>query len=238
MSAELKARQIDTTWVLSISNPSARMLTADVFASAIEALDVAERDDETRAVVVGGLDGLISVTPNLRELAEQRQPAQAALAAQIASFAGLLDALRTFSKPVLAAVERRAEGAGLALALACDLVVADESSYFGLSQAPDTGFPDGGASWFAARALPKALANEMLLTGAPIEAARLYAAGVINKLALDGQALQTAIEWAAQIGARPPEVFSEVKRLLEEAAGRDLQSQMQAEGDALVARLR
>lgn len=238
MSAELKAHQIDTTWILSISNPSGRMLTADVFASAIEALDVAERDDGTRAVVVAGLDGLVSIAPNLRELAERRQPAQEALASQIASFAGLLDVLRTFSKPVLAAVEKNAEGAGLSLALACDLVVADESACFGLPQLPDSFLPDSGASWFAARALPRALANEMLLTGAPIEAARLYAAGVVNKLAVHGQARQMAIEWAAQIGLRPDGVFSEAKRLLEDAAQRDLQSHMQAEGDALVARLR
>jgi enoyl-CoA hydratase/carnithine racemase len=238
MSAELKAKQVDTTWVLSISNPSGRVLTADVFASAIEALDVAERDDETRAVVVAGLDGLISVTPNLRELAERRQPAQAALASQITSFAGLLDALRTFSKPVLAAVERHAEGAGLSLALACDFIVADESAHFGLPQTAQAWLPDSGASWFAARELPRALANEMLLTGAPIEAARLYAAGIVNKLSEHGHALQTAIDWATEIGQRPSGIFSEAKRLLEDAPGRDLQSQMQAEGDALVARLR
>ena len=238
MSAELKAHQIETTWILSISNPSGRIPTANVFASAIEALDVAERDDGTRAVVVAGLDGLVSIAPNLRELAERRQPAQAALASQIASFAGLLDALRTFSKPVLAAVEKHAQGAGLSLALACDLVVADESAHFGLPQTPDAWLPDSGASWFVARGLPRALANEMLLTGAPIEAARLYAAGVVNALAVHGTALQTAIDWAARIGERPDGVFSEAKRLLENAAGRDLQSQMQAEGDALVARLR
>ncbi|HTJ93472.1 MAG TPA: enoyl-CoA hydratase-related protein [Pararobbsia sp.] len=241
MSAELKARQIDTTWVLSVSNPSGRVLTADVFASAIEALDVAERDDDTRAVVIAGLDGLISVTPNLRELSERREPAQAALASQVSSFAGLLDTVRTFSKPVLAAVEKHAEGAGLALALACDFIVADESAHFGLPQRPQAsgpGLPDSGASWFAARALPRALANEMLLTGAPIEAARLYAAGVINKLAVHGHALATAVDWAAELAQRPSGAFSEAKRLLEDATDRDLQSQMQAEGDALVARLR
>ncbi len=237
MSAELKARQIDTTWVLSISNPSQRMLHADVFASAIEALDVAERDDDTHAVVVAGLDGLVSITPHPRELSERRQPSQQVLASQIEGFAGLLDVLRTFSKPVVAAVESHAEGAGLAVALACDLLVADELAWFGLPQSSQT-LPDSGLSWFAARALPRALANEMLLTGAPIEATRLYAAGIVNKLAEHGEALQMAIDWATTIGARPPGMFSQAKRLLEDASSRDLQTQMQAEGDALVARLR
>ncbi|WP_158601868.1 enoyl-CoA hydratase-related protein [Pararobbsia silviterrae] len=236
MSAELKATQIDTTWVLTISNPGAREPSADVFASAIEALDVAERDDETRAVVVTGLDALVSVMPSSR--LARRDAIQDGHASAIASFAGLLDALRTFSKPVIATIERQAEGAGLALALACDLIVADEAAHAGLPRDAQGSLPDSGVSWFAARTLPKALANEMILTGAPIEAARLYAAGIVNKLAAHGEALQLAIDWASEIGRRAPNAFADAKRLLEQATDRDLQSQMTAEGEARIARLR
>jgi enoyl-CoA hydratase/carnithine racemase len=234
MSAELKTAMNGATLILTVSNPGGRLVHPDLFASAVEALDVAERDDETHAVIINGLDGLVSISGNLRDLADRRLPDQAALATQIERFASWLDALRTFTKPVIAVVERSADGAGLALALACDFVVADENASFSVPQSVAGMPPDSGLSWLASRRLPRALANEMVLTGSTLDAARLYHAGVVNRLAENGRALEAAIDWAEALGALAPGVFAHGKRLLDEAPERDLQAQMQAEGDALI----
>ena len=235
MSAELKTGQSGTTLILTVSNPGGRVAHPDLFTSAVEALEVAERDEATSAVIFTGLDGLLSVSGNLRDLAERRLPSQDELALRIERFASWLDALRTFTKPVIAAVERNADGAGLAVALACDFIVADEKAGFSVPQLAAGIAPDSGISWLAARGLPKALAHELVLAGATLDAARLYHAGVVNRLAENGKALEAAIDLADELGTLGPGVFARSKRLLEEAATRDLHAQMQAEGEALVA---
>jgi enoyl-CoA hydratase/carnithine racemase len=234
MSAELKTGQSGATLILTVSNPGGRLAHPDLFASAVEALEVAERDDGTRSVIVNGLDGLLSVSGNLRDLAERRLPAQDALAQRIERFASWLDALRMFTKPVIATVEHNADGAGLAVALACDFIVAAESARFSVPQLTAGIAPDSGITWLAARGLPKALAYELVLAGATLDAARLYHAGVVNRLAENGKALDVAIDLADELGTLGAGVFARSKRLLEEAATRDLLAQMRAEGDALV----
>jgi enoyl-CoA hydratase/carnithine racemase len=235
MSAELKTGQSGTTLILTVSNPGGRVAHPDLFASAVEALEVAERDSDTGAVIFNGLEGLLSIAGNLSDLAEWRLPAPDALALRIERFASWLDALRTLTKPVIAVVDRSADGAGLAIALACDFIVADEGARFSVPQLVAGVGPDSGISWLAARGLPKALAHELVLAGATLDAARLYHAGVINRLAESGKALDAAIDLADELGTLGHGVFARSKRLLEEATTRDLHAQMQAEGDALVA---
>jgi enoyl-CoA hydratase/carnithine racemase len=235
MSAELKTGQSGTTLILTVSNPGGRLAHPDLFTSAVEALEVAERDDNTHAVIFNGLDGLISVSGNLHDLAERRLPPQDALALRIERFASWLDALRTFTKPVIAAVEQGADGAGLAIALACDFIVAGERARFSVPQLSAGVTPDSGITWLAARGLPRALAHELVLAGATLEAARLYHAGVVSRLAEDGKVLDAAIDLADELVTLGPGVFARSKQLLQDAVDRDLLGQMQAEGDALVA---
>jgi enoyl-CoA hydratase/carnithine racemase len=235
MSAELKTGQSGTTLILTVSNPGGRVAHPDLFTSAVEALEVAERDGDTSAVIFTGLDGLLSVSGNLRDLAERRLPSQDELGERIERFASWLDALRTFTKPVIAAIERNADGAGLAVALACDFIVADEKAGFSVPQLAAGITPDSGISWLAARGLPKALAHELVLAGATLDAARLYHAGVVNRLAENGKALDAAIDLADELGTLGAGVFARSKRLLEDAATRELHAQMQAEGEALIA---
>ncbi len=94
--------------------------------------------------------------------------------------------MRLSSKPVIAAVDGAAAGAGFSLALACDLIVAAEDAKFVMSYARVGLTPDGGGSWFLAQALPRQLATEVLIEGKPIGATRLHELGVVNKLAKPG----------------------------------------------------
>ena len=115
-----------------------------------------------------------------------------------------IEAIRTYPKPVIAAVEGSAAGAGLALVLACDLVVAARSARFATAYARVGLSPDGGTSWHLARALPRALAAEMLMCGDLVEAERLHALGLVNRLADTGQALQAALDLADTLHGRAP----------------------------------
>ena len=154
------------------------------------------------------------------------------LPAQEASITALhdwIEAIRTYPKPVIAAVEGSAAGAGLALVLACDLVVAARNARFATAYARVGLSPDGGTSWHLARALPRALAAELLMCGDLVEAERLHALGLVNRLADTGQALQAALDLADTLHGRAPNALASCKELLDEAAHQPLSAQLDLE---------
>ena len=117
-------------------------------------------------------------------------------------FGGL--SARRMNKPVIAAVNGRADSGGLELALACQLVVADEAASFAL---PDTGIgqpPGAGVLVRLPRIVGRALAHDMIVTGRRIDAAEALAAGLVARTAPTGKALATARDMAADIVARSP----------------------------------
>jgi enoyl-CoA hydratase/carnithine racemase len=213
MSAELKASRRDATLLLTLSNPGLRnALHPDLYAAAIETLSTAERDDSLRAVVLTGAERYFSAG---EPFDGTRDPV--AQAATLEQLQGWIDAIRDCPKPVIAAVEGGATGAGFSLALACDLIVAGASAEFAMNGIDSARTPDGGATWFLARALPRQLAGEMLFSGKPMAAARLHELGIVNRLAQDGSVLDAALNWADDLAALPASAIEHIKALLRDA---------------------
>lgn len=230
MSAELKASRRDATLILTISNPGARnALHPDMYAAAIETLSTAERDDSVRAVVLTGADQFFCAGGNLNRLLENRSKDKSVQAESIDQLNGWIEALRDCPKPVIAAIEGAAAGAGFSLALACDLIVAGASARFAMAYVRAGLSPDGGGSWFLTRALPRQLANEVLLEGKPILASRLYELGLINRLVADGAAFDTALDWADELAALSPNALERIKSLAHEAQGNTLAQHFESE---------
>jgi enoyl-CoA hydratase len=111
---------------------------------------------------------------------------------------------RRRTKPLIAAVEGLALGGGFEIVLACDLVVTARDARLGLPEVARGVVPTCGALFRGPRALPLNLAREMILTGLPMAAERLYAAGVVNVLAEPGQAVDEAVALAERICANAP----------------------------------
>ncbi|WP_323121584.1 oxepin-CoA hydrolase, alternative type [Burkholderia alba] len=241
MSAELLAArppESESTLVLTLSNPGARnALHPDMYAAGLEALNTAERDPAIRAVVLTGADHFFCAGGNLNRLLENRAKDPAMQAASIDLLAEWVTALHTSTKPVIAAVEGAAAGAGFSLALACDLIVAADDAKFLMSYARVGLTPDGGGSWFLARALPRALAAEILYEGKPVAAPRLHALGVVNRLAKPGAARDEAVGWADELGRISPHALTRIKSLLADAQTQPLAPHLIAERDNFVAAL-
>src|SRR3984885_3094559 len=160
-----------STLVLKLSNPGARnALHPDMYTAGIEAMNTAERDTSVRAIVLTGADNFFCDGGNLNRLLENRAKDPSVQAASIDMLGEWIVALRSSTKPVIAAVEGAAAGAGFSLALACDLLVAAEDAKFVMSYSRVGLTPDGGGSWFLTRALPRALATEILLEAKPVGA--------------------------------------------------------------------
>lgn len=235
MSAELKASRSDATLILTLSNPGVKnALHYDMFAAAIETLSTAERDDSVRAVVLTGADNFFCAGGNLNQILENRNKGKSDQADIIENLHGWIEAIRDCPKPVIAAVEGAAAGAGFSLALACDLVVASASSKFVMSYVNVGLTPDGGASWFLTRTLPRQLACEILLEGKAITAVRLHEVGIVNKIVSDGTALDVALAWADELAARSPNAIERIKSLVRDAQENTFTQHLEAEKHSFI----
>lgn len=238
MKAEIKSATEGSTMVLTLSNPTQRnALGPDMYAAGIEALNGAESSPEVRAVVIVGEGAWFSAGGSLQRLQNNRAQPPSVQAESIEGLHNWIDSIRTFPKPVIAAVEGAAAGAGFALAMACDLVVAARDAVFAASYSSVALSPDGGLSWHLAQALPRQLASEWLMGGERVASARLHALGLVNELTDSGQALSAALAMAARLGARAPNALASIKELLGEARGATLSSHLAQERDHFVRNL-
>ena len=238
MSAELLATrpvESESTLLLTLSNPGARnALHPDMYAAGIQALETAERDPSIRAIVLTGADDFFCAGGNLNRLLENRAKDPSVQAASIDLLAQWILALRTSTKPVIAAVAGAAAGAGFSLALACDLIIAADDAKFVMSYARVALTPDGGGSWFLAQALPRALATEILLEAKPVSAERLYGLGVVNRLVRPAQLREAALAWADELGRGSPNAYARIKTLVAAAGNQSLHEHLNAERDHFV----
>lgn len=238
MPAELKSVTQGRTMVLTVSNPEHRnALGPEMYAAGVEALSVAESSPDVRTVVITGEGKLFSAGGNLQRLQGNRRLPPEVQAQSIEGLHSWIEAIRTFPKPVIAAVEGAAAGAGFSLALACDLIVAAEDAVFVMAYSSVALSPDGGATWSLSHALPRQLASELLLAGERIGAARLHELGVVNRLASPGAALDEALAVAEKLNARAPNVMASIKELINDAGAATLTRQLDSERDHFVRNL-
>jgi enoyl-CoA hydratase len=198
--------------VITIDRPQARnAVNGDVargIAAAIEEFD--ERADVS-VLVLTGAGGTFSAGMDLKGFLSGDSPIVAGR-----GFAGLAE--RPPTKPVIAAVEGYALAGGFELVLACDLVVASEEAKFGLPEVRRGLVAGAGGLLRLPKRIPYYLAMEIALTGEHFSAARLAAAGLVNKLVPAGEALPAARELAARVALGAPLALAASKRVIVESA--------------------
>ncbi|NML45658.1 enoyl-CoA hydratase [Ramlibacter sp. G-1-2-2] len=238
MAGELKSASHGRTMVLTISNPEHRnALGPEIYAAGVEALNAADSNPEVRSVVITGAGSTFCAGGNLQRLLENRAKPKEVQRESIEGLHGWIEAIRTFPKPVIAAVEGAAAGAGFSLALACDFIVAANNAVFVMAYSSVALSPDGGGSWHLARALPSQLVNELLMCGERISAERLQHFGLVNRVADAGSALAEALQLAERLNERAPNALASIKELVNEAALAPLTRQLAQERDQFVANL-
>ena len=205
MPAQLQAAREGQTLVLTLSNPELRnAIDPAMYAAGIEALNVAESSAEVRSVVITGAAGVFCSGGNLLRLQASRQADPQVQAQSIEGLHSWIETIRTFPKPVIAAVEGAAAGAGFSLALACDLVVAARNAVFVMAYSNVALSPDGGASWSLSQALPRQLATEILMCGDRLTAQRLHDLGIVNRVVPAAELEAETLKVATQLAASAP----------------------------------
>lgn len=238
MASELLSERQGAVLLLTISDPSTRnALSHPVIAAGIEALRVTEADDGVRCIVLRGDAGHFCAGGNLNGLMQRRREGPAAQAEMLDHLHQWIVAIRAHPKPVIAAVEGAAAGAGFALALACDLLVAAEDARFVLSHAQLGLSPDGGATWSLAHALPRALVQQLVWLAEPVSARQLQSWGLAGWVADRGQALGQALRVATQLCAMAPNALASGKKLVQGATSATLTEQLAAEHEHFICNL-
>ena len=235
MPSELLTEREGAALLLTISDPATRnTLSAQVLSAGIEALGVAESDDQIAAVILRGSGAHFCAGGNVQGLAERREAGRAAQKQMLEHLHQLVEALRVFPKPVIAAVEGAAAGAGFALALNCDLIVAAEDATFTMSYGRLGLSPDAGATWNLVQALPRPMVKRMIWLAEPMQAPALHAMGIVGWLAPTGQASAEALKVAERLAAMAPNALASGKELVQQAASRTVHQQLAAERDHFI----
>jgi 2-(1,2-epoxy-1,2-dihydrophenyl)acetyl-CoA isomerase len=143
----------------------------------------------------------------------------------------VISGVRTLEKPVVAAVNGPAVGIGASLALACDLVLAAESSYFGLAFVNVGLMPDGGSTLFVPARVGKARAFEMALLGERVPAARALEWGLVNAIHPDDRLMEEADALVKRLAGGPTRSYAGTKRALNRTLYPDLEGQLDLEAE-------
>ena len=182
-------------------------------AAIAESVTALAADETVRVLVVSGGTEVFAAGADLKLLAEQDPQGVAAL-----DLPGYWAPLACCPKPVIAAVNGPALGAGSELALMCDIIVADRSAKIGQPEARVGIMPGAGGTQRLVRAIGRPAASLMLMSGEPLSGERAWQLGLASELAETGQALVRAREIAAQVAQMPPQALAAIKRSLLQGA--------------------
>ncbi len=175
------------------------------------ALNFAAESESIRVAVLGSTSDKFSAGADISEWAEgitlesDGEPH---------GFMPFVDAVSTFPKPLVAAVDGYAVGIGATMLLHCDFVVMGSDARLRMPFASLSIAPEAASTYLLPLAVGRTLAREMLLIGDWVTAERLYEAGFVYRLTESGKSLEAALEVAGRIASAPGTVLRRIKRLL------------------------
>ena len=232
---ELLVRREGLILELAISNPGSRnALSPAIYAGGRRAFEEARADASIRAVLLYGADGFFCAGGNLNRLKANRLLGPDVQRQSIDQLHGWVSAIRRIDKPVVAAVQGAAAGAGFSLALACDLIVAASNAKFVMSYAKVGLSPDGGSVAALAAALAPQQVFAACALAEPLSAQALHQAGIVYRVSAADEVLADARALCDKLAHGPTAVFGRIKRLLAEAPHRSLSDHLAQERDAFV----
>lgn len=202
----------------------------DLLALAVEL----KADPQVRCVLLTGAGGRFCAGGDVRSFAASDD-----IGALLGEITGALHAaistLAALDAPIVTAVQGSVAGAGIGLVCASDIVVSARSCKFVMAYTGIGFTPDGSTTWFLPRIVGHRRAVEMALANTVLGADEAAAIGLVTRV-VDDESLTTEAEGLARrLATGPTRAFGATKRLLRDSHGRDLEGQMRAETDAIIA---
>jgi len=225
----------DEIGVVTFDRPKTlHSLTFDVYADLVELFRDGGRDDRYKVIVITGSGRGFCSGGDVHEIIGELFQRDTKGVLEFTRMTGeLVKCIRLIDKPVIAAVNGLAAGAGAVISLACDLRVCAESARFaflfhkvGLTGA------DMGAGFLLPKIVGLSRATEMLFLGDTIDAATAERYGLANKVVPDAEVLDAAMEWARRLVNGPTLAIGLTKRMLQNELHMDMVTAIEAEAQA------
>lgn len=237
---ELRVERRDGVALVVLDDPARRNAMSQAMGRALAGVvEELAGDDEVRAVVLTGAGAAFSAGGDLAMIEDQARagreapgdPCRTRNRAFMRSFYGQFLSLRELPQPTIAAINGAAVGAGLALALACDLRLAAREARLALNFNRLGIHPGMGATWTLPRLVGPAHAAELLLTGRSIDGVEAERIGLVNRALPSGDLLPQALAVAAEIAACAPRPVRATRRALRAALAASLAEQLDFEAE-------
>ena len=224
--AEVETRRDGTVLTITLNRPDVlNALNAAVHGGLAAALKQAAADD-VRAVVITGAGRGFCVGQDLTEFRDAPGDIKERLES---TYHPNIRAIRALEKPVVAAVNGAAAGAGLSLACACDIRIAADSATFIPAFINIGLIPDSGGTYFVTRLLGPTRAFEWLATGRRLTAAEAHAWGLVSEVVETDALAKRAAELGAELAAAPTRGIAMTKQLVDRAWTSTLDEQLERE---------
>ena len=213
---------------ITLNRPDAlNALTVPMKQALLAAFRRVERDAAVRAVILTGAGRAFCAGQDLRERLE---PDAAPLGVEVRErYNPIIRAMRGLPKPIVAAINGVAAGAGASLAMASDIRIASEAASFALAFGRVGLVPDSGGTWFLPRLVGDARAAEMALLNESVPAAEAARIGLVGRVVPADQLLAEARAVAAKLAAGAPKAIALTKRALTTTWDRDLEAALEYE---------
>lgn len=235
-TAQLAGRIEDRVGVLTLNRPDARnALTLEMKQALLHWIPALGADPAVGCLLLTGAGSAFCAGGDTKLMArEGKLPSPEERKRQLRSEHGIPLALHRIEKPTLAALPGPAAGAGFALALACDLRIAAESTFVTTAYARLGLSGDYGSSWFLTQLVGTAKAREVMFTAERLDARTCERLGIVNRVVPDAELEKDALGWAKQIAAGPPIALAYMKDNLNRALHEPLESVLDIEADRMV----
>lgn len=217
---------------LTFNRPQAmNSLSRDIMTESSEALAICENSADIRVVIIRGEGRAFCAGADVNGLSELSGDSGARMLYQVVeeTHDRLIMPIRRMAKPVIAAVNGVAAGAGLGIALSCDLRVAAEEARFVMAYSNVGISPDCGASFFLPRLVGPAKAMELYLFNEVLTAQQAHNLGIVNRVAASSELMSTVQEMAQRLAQGPTAAYSQTKQLISRSFANDLASHLKDE---------
>ncbi|MEQ8952555.1 MAG: enoyl-CoA hydratase [Gammaproteobacteria bacterium] len=236
--ADLEFTIQDNIAILTMNRPEARnALSMDMRSELLDALHEIEANDNIRCVILRGAGDHFMAGGDVKGMAESvssKSPIEIRkeFLLRIHDLHTIMFAMRRMPKPIIASCNGAAAGAGVSMALSCDLIMAAEDAFFTLAYCKIGTSPDGSATYHLPRAVGVKRAMEIALLGDRFDAEQAQAMGLINFVVPTSKLEAETWKLATRLANGPTHVYGTTKQLLYRSGEREFESQLQAEAES------
>lgn len=222
--------QVDSLAILKLNRPKAyNSFNREMALRLQDTLKKCANDDSIRAVLLTGEGRAFCAGQDLKEIVDPNGPPLAAILKE--HYNPLIRQLRALPKPIIAAINGVAAGAGANLALACDVVVATQSASFIQAFSKIGLIPDSGGTFFLPRLIGFQKASALMMLGDKVTAEEAEQMGMIYKVFADDTFGESALKLAQKLANMPTKGLAMTKHALNQSFVNTLDEQLDLEGE-------